>query len=309
MTIAAAKPPEAPVRGRLARRFAGAPLPWLMPVIIILGLFYLYPVIDVFRFALTDVTLIGQDYRYTLDTVISTLTDADLPFILWITVIFTGGSVVGQQIMGLIIAMVVIRAERRRLFGPTILRTTALIAWVVPGIAVGIIWQMLFSEAPFGAINSVLRMIGARPVAWLSNPDMAMWSVIISNIWRGTAFSMVVMYAALKSIDIVLYEAADIDGANPWQKFFYVTLPQLRPAILVNMILITIQTVNTFDAVIALTGGGPGRATEVISLYAFNIVFRNYDLAQGSVISIIMLLFSLILSIIYAWFLPREATK
>ncbi|QQA43912.1 carbohydrate ABC transporter permease [Pelagovum pacificum] len=308
MTVQAHKVARLPWHERVGYRFAGQPLPWLLPVILILGFFYLYPVFDVFRFAATDVTLIGQDYEYTSRTIQQTITNNDLPFILWITLIFTAGSVIGQQLLGLIIAMVVIRAERRRLFGPTILRTTALVAWVVPGIAVGLIWQMLFSEAPFGGLNSLLRMFGISPVYWLSDPQMAMWSVIISNIWRGTAFSMVVMYAALKAIDPVLYEAAEVDGASGTQKFRFVTLPQLRAAILVNMILITIQTVNTFDAIIALTGGGPGRATEVISLYAFNIVFRNYDLAAGSVISVIMLMISLILSVIYALFLPKGDT-
>jgi multiple sugar transport system permease protein len=86
----------------------------------------------------------------------------------------------------------------------------------------------------------------------------------------------------------------------------FVTLPQLRSAILVNMILITIMTLNTFDAIITLTGGGPGRATEVISLYVFNIVFRNYDLSGGSVLSVLMLLISLVLAFVYASFLPKE---
>jgi multiple sugar transport system permease protein len=117
---------------------------------------------------------------------------------------------------------------------------------------------------------------------------------------------MVVMYAALKAIDPVLYEAAEVDGASPPQRLRYITLPQLRAAILVNMILITIQTMNTFDSIISLTGGGPGRATEVISLYTFNTVFRNYDLSGGSVISVLMLFISLGLAFIYAVFLPRE---
>ena len=168
---------------------------------------------------------------------------------------------------------------------------------------------MLFNEAPFGGLNSILLAFGVAPVQWLSDPDIVMWSVVLSNIWRGTAFSMVVMYAALKAIDPALYEAADVDGANPWQRFWYVTLPMLRTAILVNLILITIQTLNTFDAIISLTGGGPGRATEVLSLYTFNVVFRNYDLASGAVLSIVMLIISLGLAIIYAKFLPKESKQ
>lgn len=280
--------------------------PALRRSFIVIGLFYLYPVFDVFRLSFTDVTLIGDRENYTFATIVNTLTSPQLPGILLATVIFLGGSVVGQQILGLIIALVVIRGEKRRLFGTTLLRTTALVAWVVPGIAGGIVWQMLFSEAPFGGLNSLLRLIHLHPIAWLSDPNIAPWSAVVANIWRGTAFSMVVMYAALKGIDPTLYEAAEVDGDLAAQRLRYITLPQLRAAILVNMILITIQTLNTFDAILSLTGGGPGRATEVISLYTFNIVFRNYDLAGGSVLSVLMLIISLSLAAIYAWFLPRE---
>jgi multiple sugar transport system permease protein len=295
--------------GLLRRPFAGALLPWLLPVIVVLGIFYLYPVIDVLRLSLTDATLLGDHDNFTFATIVKILSAPELPDILVATLIFVGGSVVGQQILGLVIALVVIRGEKRRLIGTTLLRTTALVAWVVPGIAGGIVWQMLFSEAPFGGLNSMLRILHMHPVAWLSDPAIAPWSAVISNIWRGTAFSMVVMYAGLKAIDPSLYEAADVDGASPAQRLRFITLPQLRVAILVNMILITIQTMNTFDAIISLTGGGPGRATEVISLYTFNIVFRSYDLSGGSVMSVVMLLISLFLALLYAFFLPREEER
>jgi len=293
-------------RCTVKRPFVSGAWPWMMPVVITVGIFYLYPLLDVFRLSWTNATLIGENYDYTGASVANTLTTPYLGGILWVTFLFTLGSVIGQQLFGLAIALVVIRGERRRLMGMTVLRTTVLVAWVVPGIAGGIIWQMLFSEAPYGALNNLLRMVHIAPVPWLSDPTVALWSAIVSNVWRGTAFSMVVMYAALKSIDPVLYEAADVDGASAPQKLVLITLPQLRSAILVNMILITIMTLNTFDAIIALTGGGPGRATEVISLYVFNIVFRNYDLAGGSVLSVVMLVISMSLAIIYAWFLPRE---
>ncbi|CCM78670.1 carbohydrate ABC transporter permease [Rhizobium mesoamericanum] len=282
-----------------------SPLPWLVPLILVLGVFYLYPLIEVFRFAFTDISLVGTHEQYTLQTIVRTLSRPELGQIVWVTFVFTASSVVAQQVLGFFIAQVIVRSENRGLFGSTIVRTTALVAWVVPGIAGGIIWKMLFNEAPFGGLNSLLRMVGAAPVQWLSDPGMVMWSVVISNVWRGTAFSMVVMYAAIKVIDPELYEAAEMDGANARQRMFYITLPQLRTAILVNMILITIQTLNTFDAIISLTGGGPGRATEVLSLYTFNVVFRNYDLAAGAVLSILMLVISLSLALVYARFLPR----
>lgn len=288
------------------RQFAGAPLPWLIPVIIVIGIFYLYPVLEVIRLSFTDSTL-NKDGNYTLFSIVTALSSPQLPGVLLATIEFVGGSIVGQQLLGLALALVVIRGEKRRLFGTTVLRTTALVAWVVPGIAGGIVWQMLFSEAPFGGLNSMLRLIHIAPVAWLSDPNIAPWSAVLSNIWRGTAFSMVVMYAALKAIDPALYEAAEVDGASASQQLRFITLPQLRMAILVNMILITVQTMNTFDAIISLTGGGPGRATEVVALYAYYTVFRNYDLSSGSVISVLMLVISMALALAYAVFLPREA--
>ena len=287
VTIDAAQDP----RSRFRRPIRSGPVPWMLPAIVVLGLFYLYPVLDVLRLSFTDATLIGDHENYTFASIANTIGSSRLPGVLLATLIFVGGSIVGQQIFGLILALIVIRGETRGLLGTTLLR---------------IVWQMLFSEAPFGAINSLLRLLHMSPVAWLSNPAMAPWSAVIANIWRGTAFSMVVMYAARKGIDPELYEAAEVDGASSLQRLLYVTLPMLRPAILVNMILITIQTMNTFDAIISLTGGGPGLATEVISLYTFNIVFRNYDLAGGSVMSVLMLMISLTLAVIYAGFLPRE---
>lgn len=294
----------------IRQRMAGSGLPWLVPVLAVLGIFYAYPLLDVIRLAFTDQTMINSgETHYTLATFAKILTDPDLPDILLATFIFTGGSVIGQQLLGLAVAMIVVRGERRRLFGTTLLRTTALVAWVIPGIAGGLVWKMLFSEAPFGGINSVLRLMSLSPVAWLSDPDMTIWSVTIANVWRGTAFSMVVMYAALKALDPLLEEAAIVDGANPLQRFWHIVLPQLRTAVLVNMILITLQTINIFDSVISLTGGGPGRATEVIALHTYFVVFRNLDLAGGAVLSIVMLAISLILALGYAILLPKETSR
>ena len=289
----------------LARRLEANPFTWLVPVAVMLGVFYLYPILDVFRLGMTNASLVGSDERYTIVTLQAMFENPALLDILKTTFVFTIASVIGQQVLGLAIALLVMRGERRKLKGMVALRTIVLIAWVIPGIANGLIWQMLFSEAPFGAINSVLRLMHIAPVAWLSDPANAMISAIISNVWRGTAFSMIVFYAALKGIDPTLYEAANVDGANGWQKFRFVTLPMMRSAILVNSILITIQTLNTFDAIISLTGGGPGRATEVLSLFTYNTVFRNYDLAGGSMLSVLMLAISLALALFYAAFLPR----
>ncbi|NDV01203.1 carbohydrate ABC transporter permease [Pseudoroseicyclus tamaricis] len=282
------------------------PLPWLLPVLFFIGLFYLWPIIDALRLAFTDASLLDREANFSLDAIGAMLGSAALGTVLRNTAVFTLGSVFGQLLLGLAIALLVVRGERNNLRGMLVLRTLVLAAWVIPGIANGVIWQMLFSEAPFGAINSTLRLVGIPPVAWLSNPDNAMMSAIIATVWQGTAYSMILLYAALRSIDDTLYEAAAVDAATPWERLWFITLPELRGALLVNAILIVIMTLNTFDVIISLTGGGPGRATEVLALYAYNTVFYNFDLAGGSVLSILLMAISLTLAAIVAMFLPRS---
>ena len=287
-------------------RLVAGPVPWLLPAVLMIGLFYLVPILDALRLAFTDASLLGGDITYGTTSFAAVASDPAMPVVLANTVIFALAAVTGQVLAGLGIALLVVRGERHRLPGMLALRTVVLIAWVVPGVANGLIWQLLFSEAPFGAINSTLRLIGIPAVAWLSNPSIAMVSVVIASIWQGTAFSMIVLYAARKSVDETLYEAAAVDGATAIEQFFFITLPQIRAALLVNAILVTIQMLNAFDTIIALTGGGPGRATEVLSLFTYKMVFSNQELGRGSVLAILLLFISLALALVYSLFLPRQ---
>ncbi|ROT98136.1 sugar ABC transporter permease [Histidinibacterium lentulum] len=279
-----------------------------MPIALVLGTVYVIPVADVVRLSFSDATLLRPAESYGLSGYAAMLEARDLGVVLRNTVVFTVASVVGLQLAGLLVALLVARGDRRGLPGMTALRTIVLAAWVVPGVANGIIWQTLFSEAPFGAINSTLALIGLPRVAWLSDPEMAMVSAVLANVWQGTAFSMVVFYAARRAIDPRLYEAAEVDGARPFARFVYITLPQLKGAILVNTVLVTIQTLNTFDSILALTGGGPGRATEVLSLHIFNRVFYNYDLGGGSALALVLVAISTALTLVYIALLGRGRT-
>lgn len=285
--------------GRAHARARRSVWPWLAPALLLLGAFYLVPILDVLRLAFGDATLLRPATRYGMEGVSEVLTQPALPGVLWVTALFTAASVLGILGLGLLIALLVVRGERRRLPGMGLLRTVVLTAWVVPGIANGLIWQMLFSEAPFGALNSTIALVGISPVRWLSDPTNAMISAVIANVWQGTAFAMIVFYAARKGLSQELYAAAAIDGAGPTARFVFITLPQMRPAILVSTVLVTIQTLNTFDVILALTGGGPGRSTEVLSLFTFNTVFFNFDLSGGSVLAVILVLIALLLTVLY----------
>jgi multiple sugar transport system permease protein len=288
-------------------RLAERPLVWLFPLTLLLFISYLFPAIDVVRFSFTDATLLNPDYEYTLQSFRAVLANPDLPQILRTTFVFVVSSVVLQLTLGLAVAMVLYRGVQRRLWGVAFLRVVILASWIVPGVASGIVWQLMFNEASYGFLNGAFRAVGLPQIAWLSDPDIAIWSAVLANVWRGTAFSMILLYAGLLVIPRSLYEAAEVDGANAWKQFIYITLPQLRPVLLVNTILISIFTLNTFDLILPLTGGGPGRATEVLALYAYNTVFRNFDLSNGAVLAVMMLLISIAFTALYVRMLPRES--
>lgn len=280
--------------------------PWLAPALLVLGGFYLVPLFDVVRLAFGNATLLRPTTEYGLDGIGQVISAPALPGILWITALFTTASVLGILALGLAVALLVVRGEMRQLWGMTALRTVVLTAWVVPGIANGLIWQMLFSEAPFGAMNSMLGLVGIAPIRWISDPGNAMVSAVIANIWQGTAFAMIVIYAARRGLDPDLYAAAAIDGAGPIARFYFITLAQLKPALLVATVLVTIQTLNTFDVILALTGGGPGRATEVLSLYVFNTVFYSFDLSGGAVLALVLVGIAMALTVVYIRLLTRD---
>lgn len=284
------------------------PAVWMAPLLAIVTLFYLYPAFEVLRFSFTNSSLLQQNYDYTLRTYVRTLGDPVLYEVIWTTAVFVIASIVLQLALGLLIAVAANRARRRKLPGMVFMRSVILSAWVMPGIVIGIVWAIVLNEASYGLTNLLLSTVGIGSVAWLSNPNTALVSIIIANVWRGTAFSMILQYAGLQSIPDELYEAAEVDGAGTLQSFWYITIPQLKPIILINIILITISTLNTFDMILALTGGGPGRATEVLSLRTYNVIFGQFSLAGGAVLAVIMLAISLGLTLGYRRLLRSEGT-
>jgi len=281
---------------------------WLAPLLTIATLFFLWPVLNVIRLAFTDTTLLREGYSYTTQTLTQTLTDPALPKTIGVTAIFVGASVAGQLLLGLGIALILQRAVARKLHGAVLVRSVVLSAWVMPGILIGVVWQIVLNEGPFGLVNSALGSVGIAPVSWLSDTKLAVLSAVTANIWRGTAFTMLLLYAALYTVNQELVEQSKVDGAGRFRTLWHVTLPQIRPVLLVNMILITIATLNTFDMILSLTGGGPAQATEVLALRTYNSVFVNFNLASGCVFAVFLLLASLILTVFYRRLLKEDET-
>jgi multiple sugar transport system permease protein len=282
------------------------PFVWLAPLLLLLAALYLYPLIDVTRLSLTDATDAATPAHYTFASYRSLLGSVEFLAMTRVTGIFVAASIAGQLLFGLMIAALVCAGERRRLPGAALVRAIVLVGWVLPGVVIGIVWKLLLDESGAGIMAYAASLLGMRNPTFLSAPAPALFWVTVANIWRGTAFSMIMQYAGMKTVPPELYEAATVDGAGTLQKFRYVTLPSLRGILLINLVLITIATLNTFDMVLPLTGGGPGRATEVVALYIYHLVFSDFQFGRGAAVAVVLMAIGLALSACYARMLQRE---
>ncbi len=182
-------------------------------------------------------------------------------------------------------------------------RRTILILLLLPmfvtNVVIGLIWRILLSY-DFGVVNWLLSLLGLPKVAWLGDPGLALWSLVIVDVWNTTAFVALLVLAGLAAVPDEPRQAARVDGASSWQTFRLITLPLLRPVIFVAVVWRTIDLFRIFDVVYSLTGGGPYNATETISLYAYNQGFASFNLGFASAISyLIILSLAIVLAIEY----------
>ncbi len=268
---------------------------WFLPLAVILIFFYLYPLVDAIRLSFTNARIGRLDIIYTLRSYIRVIENPDLLTVLRNTLVFVVFTVFFQLFFGLLVGMLL----ETQLKGMGILKVAMITAWVVPGVIAGITWNIMYSSSAWGVINNTIELFGGSRVPFMTKPSTALMATIITNVWRGTGFSGILQYGALRGIDPQLYEAASIDGASSWQKFYKVTLPMLKPMLMINLVLITIATVNTYDAIWSLTQGGPGIATTVLSLQTYKTTFLRLNLAQGAVYAVLMILSSTIFTTIY----------
>ena len=274
------------------------------PAALLLSLFFVGPALWAIYSSLTNLALVGIDAanpRFVgLDNYTRLFSDPDFAQVIRNSVTFVVGSaVIGQFGLGLLLALLIDHAERRRWWFATIAYGAALLAWVNPTLIAGFLWVAMY-DFFFGSLNHVfLSAVGLPPVNWLGSFPMP--SVIVANIWRGTAFTMIIFLGALKTIPPDIYEAARIDGANTWRRFWDHTLPSLRPIAALTLLSITMSTFGTFIVIQTLTNGGPGIATEVIALYAFHTAFQSYSIGYGTAIAVVMLALNLVFATAYLY--------
>lgn len=289
------------------RRSTSRPWPWLLPLGLVLLVVLVYPIVEIVRLSFTDASLVpGEPYRVTTEAYRS-LVSSDFRLMLQVTFVFVLFSVVLQLLLGLAVALLVHGAERQGLRGTVLVRATVLAAWAVPGVVIGVIWGMLLDETSAGILNHGLTYLGfSGELPFLSDPTLALVSVIVANVWRGTALSMILCYAGLKTIPDDVLEAARIDGAGRFRSLLRVTLPMMAPILTLNLVLVTVETFNTFDMVLALTGGGPGASTQVLALGVYDQIFRQLNLGRGSAMAVVLMLVNVVMIAVYVRLVTRK---
>ncbi|HYZ03573.1 MAG TPA: sugar ABC transporter permease [Rubrobacter sp.] len=283
-----------------------SPVPWLLPLAAVLGVTFLFPVFEIARLSFTDASLVGEDYFYTLESYLDLFRSPYFANMLQATAVFVFASVFLQMFMGFLIALLVDQGAKRGMKTSIVTRTAVLSAWAIPGVIIGIIWSILYEQSAAGILNYVLSFVGFGEVPFLSDPQVALASVTLANVWRGTAFSMILLYAGLQTLPNDVMEAAKVDGANAWQRLTRVMLPLLAPMLFINLVIVSIETFNTFDMVLALTGGGPGRSTEIAALSVYNQIFEQFNLGQGAATAVLLVAVNLIMTFVYIKFLERN---
>ena len=221
------------------------------------------------------------------------------------TAFFAATSVALELIIGLGLALALNRAFR----GRGLVRAAVLVPWAIPTVVSALLWRFMF-EGQHGIANTLLVAVGVldAPRVWFIQPMAAWVPVILADVWKTTPFVALLLLAGLQNIDASLYEAARIDGASAWRQFRYVTLPLLKPALVVALIFRTMDAFRCFDLIYALTGGGPGTSTEPIALYTFNVLLQNLQFGYGSALSVIVFVATFALALLYIRLLGAELT-
>lgn len=209
-----------------------------------------------------------------------------------LTVIYTGSTVVLQVVIGLGLALLVTQIPR----GQAILRVAAILPIVLAPVVVGLFWRTLVLAPDFGIADLAMQSVGLGSHNWLGDPQLALVSVIAIHTWQWTPFAFLVLLASLAALPSDIYEAARIDRASAWRRFVHITLPLIRPAIVIVVIMRMMVALSAFAAIFAATGGGPGTATEILNLYAYRTSFSEFNLGYGAALAVVLLAITLAVS-------------
>jgi multiple sugar transport system permease protein len=271
------------------------PYLFILPVLVLLVLLFGYPLINstIMTFQNYNLTDPKNIYFNGLGNFKKMMSDRDMGLVIRNSVIYVAASVSGQFLLGLTLALTL----RKGFKGRGLYQSVVFLPWAFSSFVIGIMFRWSFN-GEYGVINDLLSKIHAisRGIAWLGTPGLSLLVVILAMIWMGVPFFAIMYLAALKSIPENTYEAAEVDGCNSIRKFFSITLPYIKPTIIVTILLRTIWIFNSFDMIVIITGGGPANTSQTLPSYMYTRAFAGYDFglaaAMGFLLMVVLALYA-----------------
>jgi multiple sugar transport system permease protein len=274
----------------------------LSPTILLLALFIAYPFVKGVWLSMTSATVGNPGTFVGMGNFVKIWSDSIFQRAAWNTFVYTGIATVGKLVLGMWLALLLNRHFR----GKRLVRASMLLPFIIPTVLSTFAWKWMF-DPTFSVLNWSLYHMGViqTRIGWLTDPVMAMGSVIIVNIWRGMPFYAITLLAGLQTVNPELHEAAAIDGANAWQRFWRITWPLLLPVTMVVTLFSVIQTFADFQLVYVLTNGGPANSTHLFATYAYQIGIATGLLGEGAAASLAMFPMLFVIVVIQLWYIRR----
>jgi multiple sugar transport system permease protein len=279
-------------------------LKWIytLPAVIFVLVMMLFPIIYTVRISFFEWSMSATTPPkwVGLDNYISLFLDSRFWNAVKSTFSFTIGALFIEVVLGVAIAVLLSREFR----GKNIVKTIFLLPMVATPVAMGLVWLLIY-EPTMGAANMMLKAMGFEPLLWLASPQQAIPSLVIVDVWQWTPMIALIVMAGISTLPTDPYEAADVDGASGWRKFISITLPLLKPTIMVAAMLRLIDVLKTFDIIYATTQGGPDLASETLNIYGYVLGFQYFKLGMASALLVLFFLLVMSLTLFMIWMRKR----
>ncbi len=275
-----------------------------LPLIIFLGAVLVFPLLWGICVSFTNKTIGGEAHFTGLKNYEKLIGDPEYRRSIMNTVRFTVLSIALKTVFGMFMAL----SLNQEFKGRNMVRALLMIPWTLPNIVVVYNWRWIFNSSG-GIANYLLKSMHLidRDLVWFGSAGLALFTVVVANVWRGTPFFGVSILAKLQTISKDYYEAADIDGANLFQKFRYITFPEVKDVTILSALMSTIWTINEFETVYLLTGGGPNGSTEVMNVYSYKTAMRSMMLGRGIAVAVLaMPVLMILIGLLTRRMLPEE---
>ena len=295
-------PPRNVSSARAISRSRIEPVAFIAPGILLVFAVMLYPTIHGVWMSLFDTNIFtGQTWFVGINQYVTLFQDANFQNALRQSLVLVFGTVSVGIVVSVTTALVMHHVPK----GGRIWRTVVLIPWLISGIAIASIWRAIF--APTGGYATSLAMrLGLGRITWFANPALTMAIIILVSVWAFSPFATLIIYSGLKTVSQELYESASLDGANGAQCFRYITIPSIAPQFSLGMIFLSFGAFNSFDIILLMTGGGPGRSTQVLAILLYRLGFDRLDSHAAAAVMVVLLVINLVLSIFYIKILPSR---